>query len=388
MEIETNKGEKILVSIEDYEHLKQFKWTHNNSYIVGYVNNKSQRIHRYIMIELVGHKELTRHNFIDHINGNKLDNRRENLRIVTVEENNRNKTKRKDTLSKYLGVSKKNNKYTAQLTLNDQNKSKLYALYEIEEHAAYQYDLWVDQYNIIHAKKNNIEKPDDFIEYVKKDLKELPMYIYLENNKYRVRIKNDHIGTYKTLEEAIKIKDKNMSKISSELNQDIIHEIKRNDKNECIIELFNKKKEKVEETIVDEDIYYDLLNYKWVINNQGYIRNNKLIFLHRFIMNYNGDNYVDHINNNPLDNRKENLRIVTPAQNAMNKKPFKNGSSKFIGVFFHKKTNKWCASITFENMKKYLGTYQNEIDAAKARDLATKKFYGEYGKLNFPNEIK
>lgn len=169
MEIETKKGEKILVSIEDYEHLNQFKWNVNRRYALSCINKKNWRIHRYIMIELVGNKELTRHNFIDHINGNKLDNRRNNLRIVTVEENNRNKTKRKNTLSKYLGVSKKNKKYTAQLTLNDQNKSKLYALYEIEEHAAYQYDLWILQNKVIHAKKNNIEKPENFVEYKKKE---------------------------------------------------------------------------------------------------------------------------------------------------------------------------------------------------------------------------
>lgn len=165
--------------------------------------------------------------------------------------------------------------------------------------------------------------------------------------------------------------------------------IKRNEENQCIIELFNKKKEKVSETIVDQDIYYllnifnmNLSKNKVNINIIDYDNNRKNMFLSRFIMNYDGENFIDHINNNPLDNRKSNLRIVTPEQNSMNRKSQKNSSSKYIGV--SKNYKKWQASITFKGESIYLGSFSDEIEAAKIRDIATKKYFGEYGNLNFP----
>ena len=159
-EIIAFKGEKILVSTCDYEYFSKFKWHINKyGYVVGNMKN-TQLIHRHIFIEILDNKELTRHNFIDHINGNKLDNRRENLRIVTAAENAQNKNKAKNASSKYFGVSKAKKLYRVIIKLNDENKTKLQTSFEIEEHAAYQYDLWVNQYNIIHAKKNNIKKPE------------------------------------------------------------------------------------------------------------------------------------------------------------------------------------------------------------------------------------
>lgn len=99
-------------------------------------------------------------------------------------------------------------------------------------------------------------------------------------------------------------------------------------------------------------------------------------------MEYYGEYIVDHINNNPLDNRKNNLRVVTVAQNNMNKKSSKNSTSKYIGVYWNT-NNKWKASINQNNKYKFLGLFDNEIDAARARDEATKIYFGEFGNLNF-----
>ena len=95
--------------------------------------------------------------------------------------------------------------------------------------------------------------------------------------------------------------------------------------------------------------------------------------------------FIDHINSNKLDNIKCNLRIVTQQQNNMNKSAQKNASSKYIGVRFRGKINKWESNIYVNNKQKYLGLFENEIEAVKARDIATKEYFGEYGKLNFTN---
>ena len=379
---------QCLVSQEDYEHLKQFKYHLNNGYVGSNINKKKWLIHRYIIIELLGNKELTRYNFIDHINGNKLDNRRENLRIVTPKENNQNRIKQKYTSSKYFGVSFNlvNKKWMVQIKINNK---RLTALYDNEIFAAHQHNLWSKEHNL-NNKLNIIPKKlfENFIPYLpsQKKTKEIteniPKGIYLYKNKYRLIINKTHIGCYDTLKKAIDIRQSKIQEINNKKLDDIkCLPIKRNEKGECIIELFNNKKEKVGETIIDEEIYYDLMKHSWYLIKGNYVKNTQDILLHRYVMNYNDKDFIDHINNNSLDNRKSNLRIVTPRQNAMNKTSHKNSTSKYIGVRF--KNNKWEVNINVNNKLIYLGIFKTEIEAAKVRDIATKKYFGEYGNLNF-----
>ena len=386
-----NKNKKIvdysIVSPEDFDILNKYKWCIGEGYVMGTINNKSWRIHRYIILEILNNKEDNIK--IDHVNSNKLDNRRENLRIVTHSDNVRNSNKSKNKKSKYIGVSKNGKKWGTYLTINQNNK--LYASYDIEEHAAYQYNLWIDRYKIIHAKKNNIDKPNDFIEYVKTEKSEnLPIGVTKSWNKYRVMFKHKDIARFDTIEEASNkyqqlVKEFNENRLKELLNIPIL----KNKKDECIIELFNQKKKKIGETIVDEDIYYKLKEYKW-FKSKNYVCaliDNKIINLNRYVMDYTGQNIVDHINNNPLDNRKCNLRIVTPQQNNMNRKSTKDSSSKYIGVTFDKRNNKWKAFIKINGKSVHLGTYDNELDAGKERDIATREHYGEYGNLNLMSSI-
>jgi len=385
-----------IVSPEDYEHLNQFYWYKDrDNYVIkgGNDNSISRKMHRYIMIKILK-QELTSKNLVDHVNNNPLDNRRENLRIVTHSGNARNRTKLEKSSSKYFGVTKRIKNFS--VTFKVDKDLRLDAYYDNEIHAAYQYNLWVDKYNIECSNKNSIEVPYNFIEYKKTRTKknnELPIGITLSGNKFRIqpRINGKYLNKYyDTLDQS----QFELNKILKEekirkIEEIFTRPIKRNEENQCIIELFNIKKEKVGETIVDEDIYYLLKIFtmylsknKVNINIIDYDNNRKTMFLSRFIMDYDGENLIDHINNNPLDNRKCNLRIVTPEQNSMNRKSKKNSSSKYIGV--KKSYKKWQASITFKGKAIYLGTFENEIEAAKVRDIATLKYFGEYGNLNFP----
>lgn len=70
---------------------------------------------------------------------------------------------------------------------------------------------------------------------------------------------------------------------------------------------------------------------------------------------------VDHIDNNPLNNKLENLQLISVRENTS--KDRINGSSKYIGVYWNKKANKWQAQIGINSKRKYLGLFSNEIEA-------------------------
>jgi hypothetical protein len=161
-------------------------------------------------------------------------------------------------------------------------------------------------------------------------------------------------------------------------------------------------------TLVSPSDYHKLSNYNWYIAGNGKnfyaFRNIKLApgkskmqGIHRMIMHdqlsiknskFKTKLVVDHINNDPLDNRRSNLRLATHAQNARNRKIDKSKtSSRYVGVYFEKATGRWTSKIRIKGKRLWLGRFDKEIDAAKAYDAAAKKYHGEFAKLNFPKEI-
>lgn len=84
---------------------------------------------------------------------------------------------------------------------------------------------------------------------------------------------------------------------------------------------------------------------------------------------------VDHIDNDPLNNKVENLQIITTRENSSKDK--KDGTSRYIGVSFRKKRNNWIARTRINGKEKYLGSFDNEIDAAGAYHNELKKIDNE-----------
>ncbi|UUT18437.1 AP2 domain-containing protein [Bacillus velezensis] len=147
---------------------------------------------------------------------------------------------------------------------------------------------------------------------------------------------------------------------------------------------------------VDEDDFAMMSKYRWFKDSKGYaiantprIKGKKTtVKMHRLITGAKIGEVVDHINGDPADNRKINLRITTQSQNTKNVTTRRrNNASGYKGVSWDRKKKKWMAKITVNYRAIYLGRHESKVDAAKAYNEAAIKYFGEFARLNeFPKE--
>lgn len=144
---------------------------------------------------------------------------------------------------------------------------------------------------------------------------------------------------------------------------------------------------------VDQSDYEELSHYQWLAIECRPLRfyagrkrpGGGLIYMHRQIMQPEPHTPVDHQNRNTLDNRRSNLRLSSRSSNAANAVSSR-GRSRFKGVSLdpRKKTRLWYARITVHGVTKHLGSFETEVEAAKAYDSAALRLFGEFARLNFP----
>lgn len=145
--------------------------------------------------------------------------------------------------------------------------------------------------------------------------------------------------------------------------------------------------------IVDNNDFEWLSEWNWYFH-KGYAYRSKWIggtrkkpkvttfTMSREILQPGKNEQVDHINGNPLDNRRKNLRICLPANNAINRKLNSNNKSGHKGVNWSDKNKKWEAQIQFHKKKMWLGYFITKEEAALAYNQAAIKYFGEFARLN------
>ena len=124
----------------------------------------------------------------------------------------------------------------------------------------------------------------------------------------------------------------------------------------------------------------------WSVDKDGYVRGqkeNRGIRFHRLIMRAEDDEVVDHINGDPRDCRKKNLRIVSQHQNCMNHSLNRNSTTGYKGVCMDRRQNKYMAHIHPNGKMIFLGYFDDPKEAALAYDKAASFYFGAYAKLNF-----
>lgn len=137
----------------------------------------------------------------------------------------------------------------------------------------------------------------------------------------------------------------------------------------------------------DKDDYEKIKDFYWRVHSHKYVSTRMFNYdvgkktqvqLHRFIMNPLPNQEVNHINHDPFDNRKSNLRIVSTSQNQMNTIISVRNTSGVKGVNWDITSNKWRARICIDGKRISLGCFDSIELASKAREEAEKKYYGEY----------
>ena len=131
---------------------------------------------------------------------------------------------------------------------------------------------------------------------------------------------------------------------------------------------------------------------KPVINNGGYYQvslknrdgNYKNVRVHKlvaryFIKNPDKKRCVDHIDRDRLNNDYRNLRWATYLENYRNQSKRSDNTSGYVGVNWHKKSNKWRVRIQVNGKNLHIGYYLDIEEAKRARAQKVKFHYGEYG---------
>jgi hypothetical protein len=147
--------------------------------------------------------------------------------------------------------------------------------------------------------------------------------------------------------------------------------------------------------MIDDEDYARIARYSWRLNRKGRpVRTTHAggrsicTEMHRFILEPPPGVRVDHIDGDPLNNQRANLRLATAAENSRNRRSLPGSSSRFKGVTWNRQCGKWQAGIKVSGRQIHLGLHVQEDAAARVYDRAAREHFGEFAYLNFPELVE
>jgi hypothetical protein len=141
--------------------------------------------------------------------------------------------------------------------------------------------------------------------------------------------------------------------------------------------------------LISKSCLEKVIRHNWYLDSNGYpmTYTGRSKTLHKNLLGKQEKGYViDHINRNKLDNRMENLRIITAKENSYNRTKNINSNNKYKGV--RKSGNKYIASISKDGIKREIGGFETEEAAAEAYDMMAEELFGEFAGKNFNENNK
>ena len=380
-----NRGECIAVDAEDYERVMRLRpcgYMLGTRFQVSFrKEGKTVTLHRY----LLGAKQ--KGEIVDHIDSHTANLSKRNLRLVTAAQNSQNLSKQKGRFSSdYMGVTWNTKGQHWVVTVRVDNKTLCQHGFDDERIAAETRDL-VLAHTDRNVKLNFEEKREEYLSMTPPDFSKPQRKITgvrsSKNGRYAAVVchhdKEIYAG-YGSFQEMVKLYDKYIVE-NNIYGKKLNEPEKYPDYDPEFKGIFYDYETQGETTIInhpavkiilDTESFKKINGYPIHLTWSGYPKltfKTRPILLHRFLMG-EPEGLVDHINNDKLDARLKNLRVVSAAQNAANrsKSLFKETHSIYVGV---SKTSdgKWSSSIGEKGRRVFTFTSSDEETAARFRDL-------------------
>ena len=155
------------------------------------------------------------------------------------------------------------------------------------------------------------------------------------------------------------------------------------------VDVYDQRQNKVATFVIDAEDVHKVSTRRWRMSYGrivcgNHTKTHPTTYLTHLLMNVESTDYhhkIDHIDGDPLNNRKSNLRVCTQGENVLNKARVSNNTSGIIGVHPDRRAERkahWCAEIRRDNKRTHLGSYVLIEEAAYARHIAEIHLFGEF----------